>query len=173
MLERKQSQKGSRCHERWYTLCAAVLFSALLPVSAFGQAAGTPAGFEIDGTQVCQDDAAGTGAGDDWADDLTVPCDGEVDPPVLFSGAQFTDCNWGNQGDGGDSTQFKGHSNKNSDLIGAGESPWNWGSQGGGPQKNDLTNIYVLRRVDGGDEWLFVGAETRSTNGDSHIDFEV
>ena len=42
MLERKQSQKGSRCHERWYTLCAAVLFFALLPVSAFGQAAGTP-----------------------------------------------------------------------------------------------------------------------------------
>ncbi|MCH8992649.1 MAG: hypothetical protein IIA44_13010, partial [Acidobacteria bacterium] len=137
------------------------------------QAPGTPAGFEIDGTQICQDDAAGTGAGDDWADDLTVPCDGEVDPPVLFSGAQFTDCNWGNQGDGGDSTQFKGHSNKNSDLIGAGESPWNWASQGGGPQKNDLTNIYVHRRVDGGEEWLFVGAETRSTNGDSHIDFEV
>ncbi|MCH7685389.1 MAG: hypothetical protein IH899_01690 [Planctomycetes bacterium] len=174
MLERKQSQKESRCHERWYTLWATVLFFALLPVSAFGQAPGTPAGFEIDGTQVCQDDAAGTDAGDDWADDPGVPCNGEVDPPAAFTGAQFTDCNWGNQGDGGDSTQFKGHSNKNSDLIGAGESPWNWASQGGGPQKNDLTNIYVHRRVAGnGDEWLFVGAETRSTNGDSHIDFEV
>ncbi|MCZ6655324.1 MAG: hypothetical protein O7D91_20140 [Planctomycetota bacterium] len=168
MLEREQSQKEPRGPKREHTLWATVLFFALLPVSAFGQAPGTPAGFEIDGTQICQDNG-----GDDWADNLAVPCNGEVDPPVPFTGAQFTDCNWGNQGDGGDSTQFKGHSNKNNDLIGAGQSPWNWASQGGGPQKNDLTNIYVHRRVEAGNEWLFVGAETRSTSGDSHIDFEV
>ncbi len=158
---------------KWSTLCVTALLFALLPVSAFGQAAGTPAGFEIDGTQICQDDAAGTGAGDDWADDPNVPCDGVVDPPVPFTSAQFTDCNWGNRGDGADSTQFKGNSNKNGDLIGAGQSPWDWASQGGGPQKNDITNVYVHRRFDNSDEWLFIGAETRSTHGDSHVDFEV
>ncbi len=166
MMETERSGGESRCRHRWPPVCATVVLLGLLPALALGQAAGVPAGFEIDGTQICGDNG-----GDDWADGPG--CAGQVDPPAPYTGAQFADCNWGNQGDGDDSTQFKGNSNKNDDLIGEGQSPWNWASQGGGPQKNDLTNVYVHRRTYAGDEWLFVGAETRSTNGDSHVDFEI
>ncbi len=138
---------------------------------------GTPAGFEIDGTLECNDAMSlpsTTANGDDWIDDgaacgVLETIEDDVD-------RHFVDCNWGNKGDKADSTQFKGNSNKNQDLLdfaNDADHKWNWGGQGGGPQKNDITNTYVHRRMDNGDKWIFVGAETRSTNGDSHIDFEI
>lgn len=56
-----------------------------------------------------------------------------------FRAARMVDPNWGNSGDGYDPTLFVG-GNKNSDLIGAGQAPWDWGGGGGSPQKNDITN---------------------------------
>ncbi|MHC5111461.1 MAG: HYR-like domain-containing protein [Planctomycetota bacterium] len=90
-----------------------------------------------------------------------------------FRAYRQIDGNWGNMGDGMDMTLFAG-SNKNLDLIGATESPWEWDAGAGGPQKNDITNAYFHTRVDPTtkDRWVFVAAETRSTNGDSHVDFE-
>jgi hypothetical protein len=171
---------------------------------------GTPAGFEIDGTQVCGD-ASGLGFtpalsnGDDWGNDGGA-CTGEADPADVADTVQFTDCNWGSQGDRGDSTQFGSAgiddgSNTNFDLIGceAGQHPWEWNGIGGNPQKDDITNVFVHRRsrctendADGGGsateceddgdcavdgetchDWLFLGLETRATNGDRHADFEI
>jgi hypothetical protein len=90
-----------------------------------------------------------------------------------FNAMLAVDANWGNKGDGTDPSIFAG-SNKNNQSIGIGDDPWECKSGGGGPQKNDLTNLYLHTRTDGpgGDLWVFVAAETRSTNGDSHVDFE-
>jgi hypothetical protein len=118
--------------------------------------------------------------GDGWAqglsyrgvlDDNGVPALNAFGIP--FRASHTVDENWGNAGDGWDPTLFAG-GNKNSDLIGPGQSPWDWGPGGGSPQKNDLTNAYFHTRVDPltGDRWVFVAAETRSINGDSHVDFE-
>lgn len=182
----------------WCTAVAAAVV-CLGSYNVYGQEAGTVAGFEIDGDQACQSNAAGTGAGDDWADNdcTAATCDGVVDSDLDPShGTQFTDCNWGNRGDSADSTQYKTGSNKNCDLIAVGQEAWVYADQGGGPQKNDITNVYVHKRnactdpatgatggscmddddCSGDDEchtWIMVGAETRSTNGDSHLDFEI
>ena len=43
-----------------------------------------------------------------------------------YRAAHSVDPNWGNQGDGYDPTLFAG-GNKNSDLIGLGQAPWDWG----------------------------------------------
>jgi hypothetical protein len=94
-------------------------------------------------------------------------------PPANGFRATFTrDDNWGNKGDRRDRTQFDGMSNKNNDDIAQGESVWKWNGTGKGPQKNDITNSYFHTRRDGDDLWVFLGAETRATNGDSHVDFE-
>ncbi|MBB6611287.1 T9SS type A sorting domain-containing protein [Pontibacter sp. Tf4] len=70
---------------------------------------------------------------------------------------------------------FSGTSNKNSDFIGsgAGQDPWSVKAADGGPQKNDITNVYLHTRRDvNGDKWLFFAFETRSTDGTSYGDIE-
>lgn len=136
--------------------------------------------FEMYGLLFSGSAPSGSIAGDAWAQGATFR--GVLDEdglPALdaqghsFRAARLVDPNWGNQGDGYDPTLFGG-GNKNSDLIGLGQSPWDWGGGGGSPQKNDITNSYFHTRVDPltGDRWVFVAAETRSINGDSHVDFE-
>jgi hypothetical protein len=124
---------------------------------------------------------AGYAPGDAWAQGAAfagvLDDDGNptVDPQtgILYRSLHLLDRNWGNEGDGSDPTVFAG-GNKNSALIGPSDEPWEWDGGGGGPQKNDLTNAYLHTRLDPvtGDRWVFVGGETRSTNGDSHVDFE-
>ncbi|SIQ55264.1 T9SS type A sorting domain-containing protein [Pontibacter lucknowensis] len=73
---------------------------------------------------------------------------------------------------------FGGTSNKNGDHIGEGQSPYTIASKSGGPQKNDITNVYLHTKEFENPEtgkletWLFFGAETRSTDGTSYLDFE-
>lgn len=136
--------------------------------------------FEVHGLLYSGSAPAGFPLGDGWAqgtsfygvldDDGLAALDANGYP---FRAARTIDPNWGNSGDGYDPTLFSG-SNKNSDLIGAANSPWSWDGGGGSPQKNDITNAYFHTRVDPftGDRWVFVAAETRSINGDSHVDFE-
>lgn len=136
--------------------------------------------FEVHGLLYSGSAPGGFLMGDAWAqgssfygvlDENGMPAIGPDGNP--FRASRQVDPNWGNQGDGSDPTLFAG-GNKNDFLIGPGDSPWDWNGGGGGPQKNDLTNAYFHTRVDPvtGDRWVFVGAETRSTNGDSHVDFE-
>ncbi len=136
--------------------------------------------FEVHGLLYSGSAPAGFLMGDSWAQGATF--NGVLDengfPAIGPDGRRFrasrqVDQNWGNQGDGVDSSLFAG-GNKNDNLIGADDAPWEWDVGAGGPQKNDLTNAYFHTRVDPvtGDRWVFVGAETRSTNGDSHVDFE-
>src|SRR5437867_10440452 len=167
------------CASRSFPIRTLVTISALLilGVGAPGAARaqntpGTPANFEIDGNL-----KAGNGApaGEDWFPNSPTP--GVIDGvtcgpnpsrlPVLFS----RDLNWATPMD---STLFKGTSNKNNDNIASGAAPWSWAPGNGGPQKNDITEVYAHSRMDGnGDIWLIMGAATRSSNGDEHIDFEI
>ena len=157
-------------------LCTAVVALAqTLPGTA---APGNP--FEVHGLLYSGSAPAGFPLGDAWAQGATQfgVLDANGNPAVDGDGVPFRasrqiDPNWGNQGDGIDFTLFAG-SNKNSHLIGVTDSPWGWDVGTGGPQKNDITNAYFHTRVDPatGDRWVFVAADTRSTNGDSHVDFE-
>lgn len=157
-------------------LCVAVVALAqTLPGTA---APGNP--FEVYGELYSGSAPAGFQLGDGWAQGASHfgVLDADGNPAVDGDGVPFRasrqiDSNWGNQGDGIDFTLFAG-SNKNPDLIGATDMPWEWDVGTGGPQKNDLTNAYFHTRVDPvtGDRWVFVAAETRSINGDSHVDFE-
>jgi hypothetical protein len=162
---------------------------------------GVRASFEIDnfGVLFCGDGPLSTGppqtdcfgaeasleAADDWAEGsgcnfvLELNASGEVVAVSPHRAAFQRDDNWGNKGDKKDRTQFGGTANKNNDNIASGEETWSWNGTGGGPQKNDITNSYFLTRFDEnpasptfGERWIFLGAETRATNGDSHIDFE-
>jgi len=141
-------------------------------------AAGDP--FEVRGALYSGSAPAGFLTGDAWAqgaahfgvlDDNGLPA--QDAGGVVFRAARQVDPNWGNAGDALDDSLFAG-SNKNLDLIGESDTPWEWGIGSGGPQKNDVTNTYFHTRVDPatGDRWVFVAAETRSINGDSHVDFE-
>ncbi|WP_162427637.1 T9SS type A sorting domain-containing protein [Pontibacter pudoricolor] len=68
---------------------------------------------------------------------------------------------------------FAGTSNKNGNFIAPGQSPYSIDtSNPSAPQKNDLTNIYVRSKEVSGDTWLHMGAETRSVDGTSYLDFE-
>ena len=70
---------------------------------------------------------------------------------------------------------FAGTSNKNGDFItlATGASPYSIDtSNPSAPQKNDLTNIYVRSKDVSGQIWLHMGAETRSVDGTSYLDFE-
>ncbi|MBB6611288.1 T9SS type A sorting domain-containing protein [Pontibacter sp. Tf4] len=83
------------------------------------------------------------------------------------------DGNWGNNSVTAEVASFAGTSNKNGNPIGTGQSPYLIQLGGSGPQKNDITNTYLHGREDiNGDTWLFFGAETRSTSGNSYLDFE-
>jgi len=136
--------------------------------------------FEVHGLLYSGSAPTGFLLGDAWAQGAThygvLDADGlpALDGSgVAFRASRMVDSNWGNQGDGIDYSVFAG-GNKNDDLIGPDVSTWEWDIGGGGPQKNDITNTYFHTRVDPitGDRWVFVGAETRSINGDSHVDFE-
>jgi len=95
-----------------------------------------------------------------------------------FQATMGRDPNHGSQanpstGVGRDPTQFSGTSNKNNDLIGAGQAPWTWGNGSGLPQKDDLTNTYLYSTRDlNGHQWLIFGMEFRATSGDKHGDLE-
>lgn len=70
---------------------------------------------------------------------------------------------------------FQAMSNKNGDPIGINQKPYSIVVKAGGPQKNDITNVYFHKAVYGTttpQTWLFFGAETRSTDGTSYLDFE-
>ncbi|MBF9236657.1 T9SS type A sorting domain-containing protein [Hymenobacter sp. BT683] len=83
------------------------------------------------------------------------------------------DGNWGSNSAKAEVASFAGSSNKNGNNIAAGKSPYALQLGGSGPQKNDITNTYLHAREDAqGHTWLFFGAETRATNGNSYLDFE-
>lgn len=136
--------------------------------------------YEVHGELYSGSAPAGWPVGDGWAQGASYlgVLDANGNPAVDGFGVPFramrqVDGNWGNQSTLLDMSVFAG-GNKNSFLIGPGQSPWEWTTGGGGPQKNDITNAYFHTRVDPvtGDRWVFVAAETRSVNGDSHVDFE-
>ncbi len=136
--------------------------------------------FEVHGLLYSGSAPSGFPLGDAWAQGVSYlgVLDHDGNPAVdatgvLFRASRQVDPNWGKDGDGVDPTLFAG-GYKNSDLIGATDDPWGWNTGTGGPQKNDITNAYFHTRVDPatGDRWVFVGAETRAINGDSHVDFE-
>src|SRR2546426_3785661 len=157
------------------TAATLVLLGAIAPGWARAQnKAGTPANFEIDGNLKCGNN---TTPGEDWFPNPPNACAGVIDGvtckpnaarlPVLFA----RDLNWATSVD---STLFKGSSNKNNDNIGSGGVPWAWAPGNGGPQKNDITEAYAHSRMDiNGDIWIILGAATRSSNGDEHVDFEI
>lgn len=137
---------------------------------------GTEAGFEVHGRLFSGSAPEGFPQGDGWAlgPAFQGVLDNDGNAVAPFNARRQLDPNWGNQGGGFDPTKFSGSSNKNHDLIGAGQDPWTWDGGGGGPQKNDITNTYFHTRLSptDGHRWVFLAAETRSTSGDSHVDFE-
>jgi len=137
----------------------------LVPAELLATNCGVASGFAIDGNIVA------TGANDDWATGVSgvgVLLSNGAPNPVRLPAFWHRDGNWGT---GVDPSTFSKEA-KNNDNIAAGFDPYEYGS-GSGPQKNDLTDTYAHARVDGnGDVWLIMGAATRATNGDSHVDFE-
>ena len=103
-------------------------------------------------------------------------------PTERFNARRTCDPNFGNKSPSPgkrDPSLFDGMSNKNNDLIGLGDPQWTWKGGKGGPQKNDITNNYLFsfREPDDaqgnpGDLWLCFGVETRSPDGNSHVDLE-
>jgi hypothetical protein len=93
------------------------------------------------------------------------------------------DGNYGNASAIAELSTFSGSSNKNGDAIGSGQSPYSVQFGGSGPQKNDITNTFLHARelphaadIHSANvhnhTWLFFGAETRSVDGTSYLDFE-
>ncbi len=115
--------------------------------------------------------------GDDWSGpngvlkkESGVFVEGETDDKQTV---WKVDGNSGNKSTRPEIDVFAGTSNKNSDFIGASQSPWSVKIASGGPQKNDITNIYLHTRLDkNGKKWLFFAFETRSTDGTSYGDIE-
>jgi hypothetical protein len=140
------------------------------------QRRGLPAGFEIDGDVLC-----GTFGGTvDWVQQngcsgVIAPSNGSCAPTGFFPlSTFFVDPNWAI---GFDPTIFRGLSNKNNDDISSAQG-WNWTGGNGYPQKNDITEVYAARAAildpDTGElnQWLFMAASTRASEGSEHIDFE-
>ncbi|MES2647217.1 MAG: hypothetical protein V4717_10100 [Bacteroidota bacterium] len=120
------------------------------------------------------------GIGDDWSKGTTgnavLKQLNNVSVPGLTADRTAlwqVDGNWGTNLPP-DLSVFGGTSNKNSDAIGAGQDPYAIDEGSGGPQKNDITNVFLHARRNAANNnlWLFFGAETRSTNGNSYLDFE-
>ncbi len=170
-----------RAHKQLWSLpCLAIgvialsIGSAMAPAVAHAQLGtlGTPAGFQIDAQLYSGP------TGDDWAQGSSFSgiFIGASRTPSILPSVSFRDANWA--ASASDPTSFAGSSNKNSDYIGATQSPWST-SPGSGPQKNDFTDIYVTSRIEfvpgppaTTNVWLIVGGTTRAVNGDSHVDFE-
>jgi hypothetical protein len=154
---------------------------------------GTVAGFEVDADFVSgtipnfwnagnyYNYGISTRYGDDWSKGATFNAVlnqvGGVSVPGLSSNGRAlwkVDGNWGNQSSVPEVVSFAGNSNKNGDAINVGQKPYSLQLGGTGPQKNDITQSFLHTRNDAntGDLWLFFGAETRATDGNSYIDFE-
>jgi hypothetical protein len=145
--------------------------------------AGKAGDFEIDGdfiTGNCNTPLC-TSPGIDWRSVLK-----QTTPPSIYaipgeSNVPNENAVWivdGNSGSGviasnREEETFAGTSNKNGDFIASGQNPYSIDtSNPSAPQKNDLTNIYVRSKVVDNKTWLFMGAETRSVDGTSYLDFE-
>jgi hypothetical protein len=169
-----------------------LIISFLLPNVTFGQGTGsTVVGFEVDASfksgqipsfwkTTAPNQTYFGGVGDDWSKGPTgnavLKQSGGVSVPGLTTDRTAlwqVDGNWGTNVPP-DNSVFGGTSNKNGDLIGAGQSPYLLDVGSGGPQKNDITNVFLHTRRNSANNnlWLFVGAETRSINGSSYLDFE-
>lgn len=150
------------------------------PLRFYNGAPGNPVNFEIDGNYF---PATTSTTSTDWSDlgnagrgVLVKDASGNTIQGINFIDdnqvARYVqDANWGCAGCI-DYSQFDGSSNKNGDDIGPGTNNWTYSSNGQGPQKNDITNAMLFLKKQGADTWLIGGVETRSVNGDSHIDFE-
>jgi hypothetical protein len=158
------------CRIPRYASHLVALLGAILLLPASGQAAsgtcGIAAGiFQIDGQFYSA--APNT----DWAQgslgNAVFANDGSS---VITPSLRARDGHWGGHED--DFDAFSGSGNKNNDDISELADPWTWG-KGSGPAKNDLTDVYASSAQVDGDVWLFLGAATRTTNGASHVDFEI
>ncbi len=151
---------------------------------------GTMAGFEVDADfrsgfipsfwNSTNYTPPGLVTGDDWSKGSTANAvlkqsGGVSVPGVTADGSAIwqVDGNWGNKSSVPEVLTFSGQSNKNGDPIGPGMSPYSLQVGGSGPQKNDITNTFLYsKNATNGHLWLFFGAETRSVDGSSYIDFE-
>jgi|GEM_PF-5169686 len=129
--------------------------------------------FEIDADFISNNFTNPGPTGLDWRSVLN-PLGLKVQPGISTvlgeNAAWYVD---GNSGIGTEGEVFKTGSNKNGDYIAPGQSPYQFVIQSpSAPQKNDLTNIYIRSKRLSGKDWLFLGAETRSTDGTSYLDFE-
>jgi len=156
-------------YEHLPLLVLAVLATTLLAPAGLRAQQGTcgiAAGiFQIDGQFYS------SGGYTDWAQgSLGTAVFGDDGSPLILPSLRARDGHWG--GHETDYDAFSGSGNKNNDDISANGDPWTWG-QGSGPAKNDLTDVYASSAIVDGQVWLFLGAATRSTNGASHLDFEI
>ncbi len=151
---------------------------------------GTQAGFEIDSDfksgfipgwwNSLNYTPPGLTVGDDWSKGPTgnavLKQENNLSVPGVSADGRSrwqVDGNYGNASAVTEMSTFSGNSNKNGDAIGSGQSPYNVQIGGSGPQKNDITNTFLHAREDNNSNtWLFFGAETRSVDGASYLDFE-
>jgi hypothetical protein len=158
-------------------LCFSVFFLLLLPGIVHAQSpigkGGAAGGFEIDANFKVDNLAP-----KDWRS--VFQADGAHSPYVTKIPAAGENAKWivdGNSGIGTEAEVFRGSSNKNGDFINAGASPYLVEtSSPSAPQKNDITNVYSRSTVIGtgtsAKQWVMLGAETRSVDGTSYLDFE-
>lgn len=151
---------------------------------------GTQAGFEVDASfrsgyippfwNSTNYTPPGLPTGDDWSQGpghnaVLKQVGGISVPGATADGSALwqVDGNWGNKSALPEMLTFSGQSNKNGDAISPTKKPYSLQPGGSGPQKNDITNTYLhSRTATDGHIWLFFGAETRSVDGSSYLDFE-
>lgn len=112
--------------------------------------------------------------GDDWSGDNPVlKQEGGVSVVGKTADGKslwLQDGNWGNRSEVPELSAFGGTSNKNGQLIDS--DPYTVQTGGSGPQKNDITDLFLHTRIVDGHTIIFFGAGTRATNGASYLDFE-
>ena len=153
-----------------------LLLGSLAATAAAQPSGGLAAGvFEIDGNLLSEDPTRV-----DWFAGAFGPNAGVIDPdsckgrfqhlPSFLDAAFYRDDHWASNAI--DLSTFA-TGNKNNDCIAPGVDPWGLGP-GSGPAKNDITETYSASYVDPvtGDNWLLLAFSTRTTNGDSEMDFE-
>jgi hypothetical protein len=179
-------QIARECFKLFMSTIVLTFVSAIV----FGQGIGsTVVGFEVDANfhsnsipsfWTTQTYPSGRIAGDDWSKgpgttgNAVLIQSGGISVPGITADRRSIwqiDGNWGSNVPP-EMTVFAGQSNKNGNPIGSGQSPYTITTGSGGPQKNDITNVMLHTRTVGGNLWLFFGAETRSVNGSSYLDFE-
>jgi hypothetical protein len=185
---------------KWH-ICSTMGFKSLLTLFIFlffssfnlwaqdpGKGA-TKAGFEIDADfksgfipsfwSASNYDPSSLLQGDDWSKgtsgNAVLKQSGGVSVPGVTDDRRSiwqVDGNSGSNSAVAEGSTFSGTSNKNGDNIASGQNPYLVELGGSTPQKNDLTNTYLHGRLVAGQLWIFFGAETRSVNGASYVDFE-